>query len=1343
MKWSSWFLFALSLTLLFGVFAMVTRQSSTSAAEHYALVKKRLSQGVLDQDQALMNLDQCLRQAEDEGDEELAADVRRDRGQLLVDLGAFERGRADLAMVAERRPTDAGVARALVELELKAGAYESARKRIDASLAATPGSAVLWSTLARAWRLEAESNLKACDAEYARRFAAEDALVQRGRSRQAAAIAPDDARRPALYARLQADLEANGETDGARILKRLDVAAACHAAALEAAARAVELGADADALVLSMEIAAEARDFDRVVALGLAAEKVQGLRGDARRALLLLAALRSQERKLLSAELVQAWMPLRADWPAEFWRAACLALHEAGRHDALHGAAVGLRGSTGFLDMVEADFWLGLSLSRSGYCGDATRFFSGFLRVDDAVDPIPHARAIARRELAACARSAGRTGEELEHLRGVVQLWPEGDGEAWARLAQLSAEGDHGGWRLPVDQQARAIALMPARADELVAAWTEWGERHLQLVGFDANNPDEGERGPLGPSSYELHRRAQEWLRRGELPRAVAANRRLLAQLPTFLPALDLAIDLAQAQGGARAVAEAIAARVEVGGRTARTDAVLATLSSDSLPAKTRLALIKADPLHSGRLQIAEELLRRGRSDQALAGLEALAADSWTNEARLVAARLRLERGEAELAAELVLPAEAALDSTPGALELALDALAAANRSEDALALLQRHGAALAPKRALAICDSLLRRGEAASALLLASRLDARKETRGPEVLLRLLSCQLALGRVGPALETLQRLEAFDATGRSARLGILAALAAKDDGLLADQIDMLRPQAKRNPLLAAQLALLRLDADAAALELAKLPPEEVADRDPARHLASVAADLLRKRRPTQAQWFGVDDLRHARLHILGQGAPRDPREVVAWMLASQDALAAPALKRRLAQDGAAPTEAWDRWLWTKLLVQEGRVDAARASAELLVAGAPDFGPGWNLLRDIGLPRDADERAKARFALRRMEALGALACQAWERKLLEGVYQLLDGSAERALRLAEETLVEQPGSVRARRLAVLASAKLGDDARLVEEARPALSPRTDAIDALTTAERAELVQLVADRAVQLARGASPLAARHRSLYDDLAAASPDDPWCTLAAARLDLHVDPRTPAVGVARANGRLDRFRLAHRDRGLDELSTGSIAAWTAFHLECDPEQALCFLEAELAVQPAQLAPWIERPAVLGRLQRHAEAARAARLADDLAPGERMAREALRWSARGEMSEAAIEDALLDVPAREGTPGAEPEIVLLAADAYANIGPRGSAHAGQLVELLRPHLATRPAMRPEWVLVGLRAAAQAGGADAAGKAAAFAAEANSLGAALDQRLPRMLAGLARAGGVDS
>ena len=1343
MKWSSWILFALSLTLLFGVAAMVTRQSSTSAAEHYALVKARASQGVLDREQALMNLDQCLRQAEDEGDAELAADIRRERGQLLVELGAFDRARADLTLVANLRPSDADVARALVELELAAGSFESARKRIDASLSASPESALLWSTLARAWRLEAESHLEACDAEHARRFAVEEARLQRRRSRLAAAIAKDDARRPALYARLQADLEANGETDGARILKLLDAAAACNHAALEAAARAVELGADVDALVLSMELAREAQDLDRLVALGLAAEKIPASRADSRRALLLLHALRAQGRTLLAADLAQAWMPLRADWPADFWRAACITLHEAGRHDALHGAAVGLRGSTGFLDMVEADFWLGLSLSRSGYCGDATRFLVGFLRVDDAIDPLPHARAIAHRELAACARSAGRVGEELEHLRGVVQLWPEGDGDAWARLAQLSAEGDHGGWRMPVDHQARAIALLPARMDELVPAWTEWGERHLQLVGFDANNPDEGERGPLGPSSYELHRRASEWLRRGELPRAIAANRRLLAQLPTFLPALDLAIDLAQAQGGGRAVAEAIAARVEVGGRTARTDAVLATLAPESLPAKTRLALIQADPMHNGRLQIADELLRRGKTVQALAGLEALAADSWTDEARLVAARLRLERGEPELAAELVLPAEAALDTTPGALELALDALAAANRSEDALKLLQRHGARLAPKRSLAICDSLLRRGEAASALLLATRLDARKETRGPEVLLRLLACQLALGKQEVALETLERLEAFDATGRSARLGILAALAQKDDSLLADQIDMLRPQAKRNPLLAAQLALLRLDADAAALELAKLPPEGLADRDPARHLAAVATDLLRKRRPTQAQWFGSDDLRHARLHILGQGTQRDPREVVAWMMAMEDPLAASTLKRRLANGAEAPKEAWDRWLWTKLLTGEGRTDLARASAEDLVAAAPDFGPGWNLLRDIGLPRDADERAEARFALRRMEALGALACEPWERKLLEGVYQLLDGSAERALQLAMETREAQPASVRANRLAALASSKLVDDERLLEEARPALSPRVDTVDALTLAERAELVRRVAARAVHLARTGSPLAARHRSLFDDLATALPDDPWCTLAAAQLDLHIDARNPAVGVARAHARLDRFRQAHRDKGLDELSTGSIAAWTEFHLALDPEQALRFLDAELAIQPAQLAPWIQRPGVLGRLQRHAEAAKAALLADQLAPGERMAREAFRWSARGEMAEAAIEDALRDVPAREGTPGAEPEIVLLAAEAYANIGPRGSAHAGQLVELLRPHVATRPALRAEWLLVGLRASAQAGGSEAAGRSAAFAAESAQLAGALDLALTRMLAGLARAGAIDS
>jgi hypothetical protein len=158
---------------------------------------------------------------------------------------------------------------------------------------------------------------------------------------------------------------------------------------------------------------------------------------------------------------------------------------------------------------------------------------------------------------------------------------------------------------------------------------------------------------------------------------------------------------------------------------------------------------------------------------------------------------------------------------------------------------------------------------------------------------------------------------------------------------------------------------------------------------------------------------------------------------------------------------------------------------------------------------------------------------------------------------------------------------------------------------------------------------------------------------------------------------------------------------------------------------------------------VLARLQRHAEAAAAAELADQLAPGERMARQAFRCASRGELASSSIDEALLRIPAREGSTGADPELVLMAACARVNLGQAGSVEAGRLVELVRPHLAVHARLRPEWALIGLRAAAQEGGVDSARKSAEFAAEASALGEAVDQSLARMLAGLARAAKVDS
>jgi hypothetical protein len=223
------------------------------------------------------------------------------------------------------------------------------------------------------------------------------------------------------------------------------------------------------------------------------------------------------------------------------------------------------------------------------------------------------------------------------------------------RLAELAAESDHGGWRAPVEQQAKAIELLPARVDELLPRWMEWGERHLQLIGFDRNNLG-ADRGPEGATTYELYRTAQAWLELGEHTRALGANRRLLAQLPGFLPALDLAIEIAVAQGRDRDIVEAVASRVQRGGRTPRLDTVLAAVDPSALTPKSRLALIEADPERMGRLLVAQDLLTRGETQLALGSLEAIAADAWTEDARVLAAQLRLERGDYAQAADLILP---------------------------------------------------------------------------------------------------------------------------------------------------------------------------------------------------------------------------------------------------------------------------------------------------------------------------------------------------------------------------------------------------------------------------------------------------------------------------------------------------------------------------------------------------------------------------------------------------------------------------------------------------------------------------------------------------------------
>jgi len=1301
MKWSSWILYAGALVLVFAVIAMVTRQATSTPEEVFSAVQQRIARGVHDKEQILLNLDHCLQLASQSDKKDLEAEIRRERGAILVELGAYDRARADLTAVVQHAPKDQKAIRALLELELRAREWAVARGRLEDQLRNQPDDAAAWSIYARAWRLEAEDRVAKCKQLVDRSLAAEQANELMEYVRRSAALPLEDLRRTKLAYRIEQALQSDQDYDSAVMLGELDEAARCNAQARAAAEKACALAGDADALVLLLTIRTEALDTEEVARLAMAAERSAVVRRDVRVPSIALPYLRVHGRVQLAADLAQSWSTARPQWPASFWHEACVSLWEAARWEGLHAMAIGLRSDASVSAIAEADFWLGVSLSRAGFAADARRFLMTFL-LDAPPEPIPHARAIAYLEAARGAKAAGATADERRNLLGFVQEWPQGDGEAWMRLAELAADSDHGGWRAPVEQQAKAIELLPARVDELLPRWMEWGERHLQLIGFDRNNLGE-DRGPEGTTSYELYRTAQAWLELGEHTRALGTNRRLLTQLPGFLPALDLAIEIAVAQGRDRDIVEAVAARVQRGGRTARIDAVLAAVDPSALTAKSRLALIEADPERMGRLLVAQDLLTRGETQLALGSLEAIAADAWTEDARVLAAQLRLERGDYAQAADLILPARTALAQARGALEIAVEALAAAGRSQELRTLLGEHVQSIPPKRLLVVCDVLLRHNQAAAALQVARQLDADPKTRGAETLVRLLCGQLILGQYELAEATIERLDAFDSGARSARLKILLGVLANKDELIDEGVGTLRPLAAASPVVAAQLALVSGENNLAAAALEKLAPIEGVEKDAIRYLTRALTAVATQRDIAASLWMGSTSSEAARTWCAGPDGQRTSRLAAAWLIAMREPSAAAVVQANLTASATAlPAGAWDHWMLATLQRSSGDRVGARQTAEALVAAAPDFGPGWEALGQLGWRPETSERERASRELKRMEGMGALAAELWERKLLEAVYQYLDGSPAKALELVTEASALQPRSLRIARLGAMAAAKLGEDAQLLSWTRQALSPRKDTVDELTPREAADLIRIAADASLRIVRSGERTV-QTRALWDDLAAARTQDPLAALAAARLDLTLDARNPAVGVSRAMSRLARFREQHAKVCLDDLAPGATHEWTQFHSSLDPKAADDFLASERRLQPALASLWMDAAEVAAADGRLTHAAEAAELTHQLLPRAGFARTGFEIASRGELAPSAIELALTQIPAAENLPGADPELVLYAAQAYANLGARHAQHARDLHALVKPHLANQPQLKTSWYLLGLQIAVLLGG----------------------------------------
>src|SRR5262249_43920679 len=157
-------------------------------------------------------------------------------------------------------------------------------------------------------------------------------------------------------------------------------------------------------------------------------------------------------------------------------------------------------------------------------------------------------------------------------------------GELWLRLAELQLASPHAGYREPGLRYARAISRMSSRAAELVPRWKEIGELELRTAGVDLDTLRAGAAqnrlwtAPSDAGPYELYRLAQISLEGNDPARASIYVRKLLEDVPGFLPGLDLALDAAEKLARTRDLIERLIKRIQAGGADERSDALLRSI---------------------------------------------------------------------------------------------------------------------------------------------------------------------------------------------------------------------------------------------------------------------------------------------------------------------------------------------------------------------------------------------------------------------------------------------------------------------------------------------------------------------------------------------------------------------------------------------------------------------------------------------------------------------------------------------------------------------------------------------------------------------------------------------
>lgn len=1138
---------------------------------------------------ALSDLDTALKLALQEkpsAEKKLVADILVTRGTMLRGVNAASQARTDFQAVLDTwRPGDPEVELKLVDLDMRDGALDAALERTVNLLKREPDQIQAWTARGLILSQIVDQRLDKADQTIRSVMAEEEATTAHGQLVHAAGMDLSDPLRLAVIHDLRSHFESTEEEEARAVLRIADDCSRDLADARNSLVQSFRGKPTRDAIDAYLRILDMSGRRTDSVDFGEAAVVHPVANGDREIMLSILKGFMAMGRPEIGCELVDLRFARGVVPDQDFFTIWCEALYRAERWRQLTYIASQMHQYCDSEHKSLAQFYLAVSQARDHQCGQALNSLGRYLQ-REAAEPFPGALAIARREQAHCAKAQGEVFNEKPALIELLHLDPNGSGDDWLRYAEVLRQTEPESLDKIEDALTNAVRLLPDKRNDLMPMWAEAGETRLKASGivvellFDELN-SQGQSTPAGPAGpYEIWRLAELHQNHDNIPQATAACHRLLDAFPGFLPAIDMLADIALAQGDQKGAAEMWLEHLKKSGAEPLILRRLAKLPDTVLTNTQWLELVKIDPERTGRLLAARTLRQDDRSLDALTGLYSLDTAPLGDEGRLLIGQLYADLKRWAPALETLIEIKPGSPQFGEALPLALQAAVNLQDGAKLKTLISQVGkeANLDPLGVLVGTDLLISGGYSDEAGELCRGVDSQPANRSGGVMLRLAQLDMLADRHHDAQENLERAEAYEENG-SPEIGRL--LFALDDRIWSRLPfyvrELTQTHIRPNEVQSTILALFDERVDECERMITQgthANPDE-----PYWPLVDAAVELLRGTSASEIRPFGNENAAETIAFLRGDANERDPRQALGIVFASQSrSWMAWAIAQCTKVAPPAPGSMWPAYIAARGELDIGHRDRAEVILHNLVKSFPSFAPGWALLEDTVQKRvgrfDAIELVRLRDE--RRKALGAKSGEEAEELLVKSWALEAEGKTDEAADKAREALDANP-------TLLPALTKLADLERARGHWQDAIAADARACEIAPVDSNSEVVSDFVELLNQAALKAPtqvPPSLRAAKL-ETLSRRFRRDPMIALELAKLDTQLAPTMPAVGVARAYERLQRFRSATQDSSIESLRPGSTRRWKEFYSALDPARAESFVRSEVEKRPGSIEAWL------------------------------------------------------------------------------------------------------------------------------------------------------------------